>query len=367
MKLKKDLMARSLRRNIILILIFLMIGIAAIAICFENFVKYCKGPVDFEKLSVSEMEGEYAELDVYYNYGGFMEEYMEENNKKEKTTSVTYCIPVGKDEQDYYEGFGAITVAAKNESKMERIAEATIKYLQDENATLTEHILLKGIVKKMDSGMQNYLKRYLISIGYTNEEAQEMICPYVLDTSDATMGNTIVGVILGIGLILIGVIWLLVILLGWNQGKIKKVIRAQGQFGEEEADADYENGAQLTKSIRVGKKYTYILRAFRPMVLLNDELLWIYYGRTQHYTNGIKSGVSYTLNYGSKKGKLVRVGVKSEEEAKSVLEYYDKAYTHIVLGYSKELENTFKNREEFMNIRYNQSRQEDLYGEYHQD
>lgn len=248
---------------------------------------------------------------------------------------------------------GAVRVSADLKDEMEVITEDTYNALLNNEELTNSGIKLKGEIKKLESQAYTYLKSYMMEMGYSVDEVEEYICPYYLDVSTSTYTTSIVFILGGLLCILVAIFILVYILSGLSIRKAKKVISQNGSLAEQEANYDYQNAKQLTKAIRIGKKYTYINDALSVTVINNDEVVWVYWGRTEKRAYGIKVNVTYSVNIATANGKIKKVSVKKEAQAKEVVEYYD-GFEHIILGYSDELLKMFnKDREEFMNLKYN--------------
>ena len=84
-------------------------------------------------------------------------------------------------------------------------------------------------------------------------------------------------------------------------------------------------------------------------------MLWAYQNTTTHRTNGIKTGVTYSVVIfidGQKTG--YTIGVPNEATAQEILKKMNEMFPWVVIGYSEDLRKLFhKDRVHFLELRYN--------------
>lgn len=148
-------------------------------------------------------EGIVLEGDLHFNGGAFVEEYTTKNGARYSDSKYTYLIIVGEE--------GCIGVQVKGDDffgKMERQTDETIAYLSGETSVMPQAVYIRGPVKRMDSESYQYMKEYLSSMGYSNDEVNTYAYPYYIDTCYYTdwqflFWGGILCIVVGVGTILI--------------------------------------------------------------------------------------------------------------------------------------------------------------------
>ncbi|MBQ9983102.1 MAG: hypothetical protein IJP29_00780 [Lachnospiraceae bacterium] len=165
-----------------------------------------KTPVDFNSLQESQLEsGMIVEGYIEYNYGYFEEEYRTTYGIKTGDSIYNYAIEIGKER---YMGL-------KNQTEEQRIAldaqmNDTYTALSGYGVT-PEKFYFKGQVKQMTSQEIGFLKDYLVSAGYTAEQAEKCICAYYIQCVDFDGGLLWAGIgalllVAGLGSLIVPVI-----------------------------------------------------------------------------------------------------------------------------------------------------------------
>ena len=87
----------------------------------------------------------------------------------------------------------------------------------------------------------------------------------------------------------------------------------------------------------------------------NSKILWAYQNTTTHRTNGIKTGVTYSVMiYVDGRKDAFNIGVPDETTAQNMLTRINDTLPWVVVGYSDDLKKTFsKDRAQFLELRYN--------------
>lgn len=348
-KLKK----KSIIKNIPVVLILIIIGVALIWAEFSNFKSLLRGHVKFETLEPEEINGDLivdASIDV--NFGAFMEEYSE-NTKTHltRTTDLYYIIWTGDEDSEDYK-YMAIKVPVLYESKMEQMADATYNY------EYSDPIEFSGAINKMSDEEYKYFKEYFTDSGWSEEDIEEYTLPYYISVGALTGGAaSTVYVVLALGIILViaGAVILIYALTGGSLKSFKKQIEAAG-FSEMDAEYEYEGAKLFNKGndFRIGKRLTFFLSGNKPQLLVNDQIIWAYQQNTTHRTNGIKTGTSYQiLVYLLNGKKAAHINIPNADAGGEVLQYMNETMPKAVIGYSDELVKLYrKNYQEFLNLRY---------------
>ena len=154
-----------------------------------------------------------------------------------------------------------------------------------------------------------------------------------------------------IGISLVAVVMLLLTLfLLITDALIPKRVKAfvsQLDAGEKEQIVwDYQNAWKGSRTIRIGRLYTFILDDGR--IFRNKDMIWIFPWREQ-----LRYKTNYCLEiHFLNQDKTETIG-GSKQNTHQIKEYYEKNFPHIVVGYSDEISNLYKkDRNQFLQIRY---------------
>lgn len=358
-----ELKSKTIKKSLPGIALLLIAGIAVMVLTFGNFVNILKGHVAFETLKPEEISNQIVDVKLTSNMGAFIEEY-EENKKTgyRKTTHLYYVIWTGADD-DYESEFKymAIRVPVSYKDEMEAMMEATI------NGTSVDPIEFSGAIKEMDSEDQGYFSEYFESFGLTTEDINEMTIAYYIDVNAFVGGGAVAYIIfscIGILLVLLGIYR---IIFAFSGGYMKKMYKQVEGFGhtESEANWDYEASAAIEgTNIRIGKLFTYSMAGGKVRVIPNDKLVWTYFRRTTHRTNGIKTGTSYEVVFVTLDKKTILSSVSNEEKAIRVLQYITDHMPRVVVGYTEELNKMFRSDfNNFLAISYYNPEKQDIYAQ----
>lgn len=147
---------------------------------------------------------------------------------------------------------------------------------------------------------------------------------------------------------LLFVLWLLIrVVSGSLQKSAKEFLSQLDDRGREELVRDYQNAWRGSRTIRIGRLYTYVLDD-GTSIYRNKDIIWVYpwHERTRYAKN------CYLAVYFLKTGEPQHVGVSGKATPR-ILEYYDKNFPHMVVGCSDEASYYFKNdMEQFLQLRY---------------
>lgn len=154
-------------------IIFTYIGISD---CYYN----SKTPVDYATVKESDIQkGMIIEGDLYANYGAFQESYTTTNGVKTGNSKYSYMIPIG--EKQY---MGLENNTQSMEDELEKQADMTYNYLQNNSASEPNVIHFKGRVKKLDSESTGYLRDYMVDIGFSESEVTQYLLAYYIECED---------------------------------------------------------------------------------------------------------------------------------------------------------------------------------------
>lgn len=167
-------------REVYMVVVALMAVIFGIAMLSEASKK--KALMDGDALDINTVliedviENIVLEGDLNSNFGSFAEEYKTKNGVKHSDSKYMYLVVVGDE---------FIGVQIKGDDvfeQMEQQANDSFAYVNNETPTTPQKIYIRGLVKRMDSEYYQYMKEYMISMGFTNEEVNAYAYPYYIDT-----------------------------------------------------------------------------------------------------------------------------------------------------------------------------------------
>lgn len=128
---------------------------------------------------------------------------------------------------------------------------------------------------------------------------------------------------------------------------LKDFIYKNPQYTMEDLEDEFQTAEDFGKRVWVGDHFTFFINHFRlPSVVENDKIIWMYYQSVSKYNRN----KGYIWVYSSHNKMIIPIKYKY---AMALLQSYSMKYPHIVLGYSKELEEMFHNDiQKFMNLRF---------------
>lgn len=176
-----------------LTLVLIMVGAIFSFMGFRDLIYSRKTPVNYNSMVEADFEkGMIIEGDTYANLGAFEENYTTRNGVKTGNSHYNYMIPVG--EKQY---MGLLNLTSSQETELEAQADATYAYWNGETTAEPALVHFKGIVKAMDNETIGYMKSYMLDIGFTKAEVDELILPYYIkcDNYDEWLWQIVVGIV----------------------------------------------------------------------------------------------------------------------------------------------------------------------------
>lgn len=348
-----DLKQKSFKNSLPVTIILAIAAIVITVFMANRFLYVVKGFDNFTSLAPEEIKNQLVEADIDLNWGCFMERFSRNKNTHvEKSEYLYYIIATGDDEAIDYR-YMAIKVRPSLENRMEAMADNTY------DGYLSDPIHFNGEIKKMSSDELAYFRDFFIESGWTVDEFEEATLPYYIDAQEGSSGLR--GVY---GLVLAGTLLL------FAYAIIRFVKASQGGYLKK-FTKDYENAGYVESSIssdlfraqkdseketlRFGDLCVYLTTLTAPRAIPAKEICWAYQNTTTHRTNGIKTGTTYSVEiYQAHNKEHFSVPVKNEAAAQLILNKLAEKYPWAFVGYGDELARTYnKNREEFLNIKYN--------------
>lgn len=352
-----ETLRKSSFKSSLILSVILLIGGGALALFNAGSAFFAvTGYVDFTTLAPDEIKSQLVEVELWENFGCFMES----GSKNTSTNRVTisnyyYIIYTGAmDDADTEYKYMAIKVPASYGSKMDIMAESTW------NGLVSNPLTFSGKIRKLDDKEYKYYVDFWKEAGLTNAEIEEMTLPYYIDVPESKLGQNILYILLFLsGAVLI--IWgVLRIIKGSKGGYLKALhhdIELSG-YPETYVESDFNTATFYAKKgqIRIGRLFTYYdVNGTQPRAIPNKKIMWAYQSTTTHRTNGIKTGTTYSVVIFADGYKTAfNIGVASQNAAQEILQRLNVSCPWVIVGYSDDLNALFhKNRTQFLDLRYN--------------
>lgn len=242
------------------------------------------------------------------------------------------------------------------------LMEASWEYLNDEDdgsKMLPLQFEVDGTIRKMPDDSQEFLKEYL-EWDTLSEDVQAQFLPYyvvagdtgVKSSSDSVLGTLVVGGIM----LVIGLILLIYWATGSYQSQVKKYI-ASSSNPELTANRveNFINNTQPVNKVLLSNEYICGQSGATTVFGELSQLIWAYMHVTTHRRNFVEVGKTYRIKLGFMDGSIKDIVLKNEEAVQEILRQLEARAPHVILGYTKELENAFrKDKTGFLNLKYNQ-------------
>lgn len=349
----KEMKKTIFRNTLIFVIVLMILGILLAVVSFNGAMAVMGPKKNIYDASVNKIKGAKnakIEIDKYNLYGCFTEEYSQNSSTSAKKTTAYYCLVLVGDDSD--SRFMAVKVDAKYKEKLDKIEE---EYTDLDNGIDSDDrtvITLKGKLQKMDGQLYRYFKEFIMEYGYTEEDIPFVTLNLCLEHEGVNVETVLF--ILSIISILIAVIVLIYVLVTGGVSKVKKQFQGMGQEEIERIDNDYLNAVCISKHVKIGTYYTFIMRAMSGTVIKNDELVWAYTSKVTHKTNGIPTGTTYSVLLYDVNRKSYSLPSKNEQMCQEMLNRYSQISNKIIIGYDDEYMQLFqKDFKRFLAIAYN--------------
>lgn len=344
----KDIIKRVKRNQLILTAIFMVFAIALLAIPRFNIINLINGPKEINpvKEDIKNYVDKYVQVDVYHPLDIYEEYYVKDSaTNKEKVTHYSYLV-MSADETYNNCVFYGVVIPQKYRSTLYNITDESNSFLASEESLPTyEPFKVKGTVKKMDSMQLDYFNRFLEK--FNQEPLSEA---YYID-HEKFPGNIPYSKLMGYSIfasicLLFAIIMLILSFSNIGFSCIKKYVAKHPETTLDMLDYEFNNSRRYTKNVWVSKGYVFVSTPTSINIIDLSDIVWAY-----HYkTNGrYKQSCIYMYNTDKKKF----VFNASENEAYEILEYFEENIPHIVVAYTKFIEQTFRNNfNEFLKMQY---------------
>ncbi|MCH3961616.1 MAG: hypothetical protein LKF53_07540 [Solobacterium sp.] len=331
----KELREKSVRHVLASSFIFLVAGVALICVSgIQNFPKMLH-PADLETAVLQEnMEGTYAEGDIDFLYGEYMDTANYKNGVKKDVSSVSMVICPGLN------GYIGMEIPKNQIATYEGALETCYDNWDDDSYVLDPDFHVSGTIVRMSSEEQQIYQDFLLDAGADAYDT-ETFAPYVLKVG--YLGNDLpltMFLIFGLGVLLVMIfaVQLVRAFRGYYQKDLDAFI-AQSSDPEEEyrkLNELYHTAAPIN-GIYANDEYVLFQDGRHSRIRRPWDIVWIYKEVTRHRVYGlIPAGSSYGFNMFSNDGKIYSFAV-GKNNIDEVLNALSEALPGAVMGYSAEL------------------------------
>lgn len=352
-ELKKKCFKKSLPLSIILIIAGLVLAIWNAASAFYALAGLAK----FEDLKPDQIGSQLVEADLNIVWDCYLEQGTKNTSTNRTTINYYWYIIATGDEYATDYRYMAIKVPKKIGSKVDDIMD----YYYEYGLPASEPLKIAGKIKKLSGKYYDYFHDYFVDDNdFTESEFQDNTIPYYIDVNlsmDTLKYGYVFLFLAGVALI----IWGIIRIINGAKGNSLKTFLADFQnagFTDSAIESDIASATAYTKhnDIKLGRLCTYFgLNSAGPRAIPNSKILWAYQNTTTHRTNGIKTGVTYSIMVFADGFKnSFSIGVPDEATAQDILNKMNQIYPWVVVGYSEDLRKMFnKDRAQFLQLRYN--------------
>lgn len=350
----ENLKKKSIRQSLFGSILLLAIGIALVIWQGSNAFYVLAGYTKFEDLEVDELNHQLVRINVDTVFDCYLEEFSENTKTHQQTTTHLYYITWTGDENATDYRYITIKVPEKHQDDMDKIMEDTY------NGIYSSPLELTGRIEKLSDEDYGYFQEYFVNLsGFTQDEFEAATTRYYINihTSTASQNGAYLVLFFGGVLLLVwGVVRIVKAFTGGYIKKFQKQYQAAG-YSDSIIESDMSSAVSFLKKdvLKLGRLCLYDLQSAAPKAIPVSKILWAYQSTTTHRTNGIKTGVTYSLQLyvGGEKSAIV-IGVPSEAVAQEVLQKMNEKYPWIVTGYNADLQKMYKkDRQQFLQLRYN--------------
>lgn len=351
----------SFRYSLVLSVILLIGGVALAFFNASSAFFAATGYADFTTLHPDEIHSQLVDVELWENFGCFMES----GSKNTSTNKVTisdyyYIIYTGAmDDSDTEYKYMAIKVPASYGSKMDNMTESTY------NGLISNPLSFSGRIRKLDNKEYQYYKEFWQDAGFTASDIEELTLPYYIDAHTGKTWQRLFYILLflsGVFLIIWGIFRIVKASRGGYLNALRRDIELSG-YPETYVESDFNTAIPFSKNgpIRIGRLFTYYnITDTQPRAIPNKNIMWAYQSTTTHRTNGIRTGTTYgVVIFAEGYKNAFNIAVASESVAQAILQRINLICPWAIIGYADELNTLFrKNRTEFLDIRYNKMEHE---------
>ncbi len=338
METMRELRSKSLRK-VLPISILLIVGSVAIFFFYGCYkLPQVLAPKTLTDLPVEELENTFVQADIDYLYDYYMYSEQTRNNVSTGTiTSMEYLIDCG----DYYMGLRVPQSLVKD-------TRAMLKRCQQ--GDISSVFKVRGMVMPMEGTRLRYYKEALNYDEMPASQQEKFLLLYIDVDQVGGHNVNVVWALLAVSVALLA--WGIVRLVKASGGGYQKALRRKlASMGdptqmEERFDQFYQSREPVS-GLRMDDEFFLVETGAKQELMRPWEVAWAYQCTTNHYRGVIKTGTSYALRLRLMNGKQRDISM-GQSEVQAALQAMGQAMPGVVLGYSKEVEASYRqNRDAF--------------------
>lgn len=333
----------NLRREFIknssrtLLISFIVLVVAFFALGLYKPLFLSPKNIDFDKAS------EYKNTQVITKDSVLISYFSEKRTEKGVVTEMGY-IAYDTDKDVVY----AVVVPKKEMKKYEAMFEEE----GDFSGYFDAELVVEGTLKPLTGDLKTFYHQSLDELEKEMKGFSELAIDYYVnvqlqyntDPAIIVLGWIICGICLAICL----VTGFCVAFIKWD-APLEKAIEKGDVPSKVQIDSDLGEANIIGKRVVIGRKYTLYVKNYKVNILKNEDIVWVYC-YTFHY-NGIP--VQQQLHLFTLDGKKTVIKF-AEKHAQALFAQLNEKAPWVICGFDQALVKTFKKeREEFLNIRYN--------------
>lgn len=340
----QEIKKKSLMKSLIGAAVLFAIAIAIVFIVFGDQVKLLTPAKNLDELTVEDLKvGMHVKGEIPYIIDYFA--YLEDNGS---TIETSYFIPMGEE--------GTICLIARGTTmkNAERTMEATWNYIDNEDVAFESipSFQINGVLKGLTSEDYQYFKEYTSEL---DAEDAAYIFPYGVycGIGAGSLSNDYFwAIVVIVVIVIIGAFALYYGIAGKSVAEIEKYCKKQTDpaYALDRIEQFYNMGTPVA-GFRAGDEFFLAIRGTTTYFAESNQILWAYQKTTQHRTNGIPTGKTYSVLMKLANGGQLDIPMKKEAECQEALEYICKTMPYVIVGYDDDLVAMYaKNKDEMIRI-----------------
>lgn len=333
----KKLKQKSIQKTIPLFLLFLAIAVVVCAVGGAYNLPKMLFPKTLSELTPETMEGAYVKDDIYYIYSGFAYESETKNGKDLGETRVWYITDF---DEEYYM---SMSVGKKDIAYADALMEEYWDYLDYGIVPENEDWMIlpiSGTITALDSELSYY---YYEDV---SAETQAIMLPYSLDAGMLGSQTVTTATVCGVVSLVLAAIAVYFMAKAATGGYQKDAMKELNNMGSRDIMVERLNGfyqaTPAVQGVRIDKEFVLIQSGPNTYLHRPQDIAWVYQTITQHRTNGIPSGKSYSINIMLMDGKN-RTLALSKKAAEELLVYMESELPGAIVGYTDEIAAQYAN------------------------
>lgn len=354
------------KKNIKLMIVTLLIGIAITLIMFKDWLPG-GNVLDLDTLEdISELREGKATVTAYYVEDYYM--YYTEGSSDEEVERC-FLMPVGGEEDGTW-AFIGLHLWGKNNKKMYRNMEIIYEAeeIDESLADSIEYIPLSGHIKEMDSDNEYYLNEYIDSYvelyGGTREEESQYYRFYVFEPNRITGAGdsnyAVFFVIFGFVFLAAGFYYLIQVLFGDPLKPIVKYGNAHGSVDMAMAKAEFLLNNQAPSCGMRGDDEMFLYYENKNLMVYDPkDMLWAYEQVIKRKNGFVTVGKDYSVMIKLADGSQTAIPC-TQTNIGQYLKSLQKICPDIIMGYSDELKRMYNKDRYRMVAEINRRREERL-------